>query len=62
MPVYNITVTPDPAFSQEYRIEADSLEDAKDEAIILMTTRDIQLLEFELDGEESDDQDSETDN
>lgn len=61
MPIYDITITPDPSFSQDYRIEADSLEEAKEAAIELCISRDIQLLEFEAEGEESDDQESEVD-
>lgn len=61
MPIYDITVDPNSSCSQDYRIEADNLEDAKDAAIELCISGDIQLLEFEAEGEESDDQESKAD-
>ena len=58
MTVYDITITPDPACSAEFRIEANNLEDAKDVALELLVTRGLSSIEFEVEGEESDDQES----
>lgn len=58
MPIYDVTITPDPSCSQEYRIEANNLEDAKDAALDLLVTNHLSSLEFEVEGEESDDQES----
>ena len=62
MTVYDITVEPDPSVSIDYRIKANSLEEAKQIALELCSTRDAAMLEFEADGQESDDQESEVDN
>ena len=56
MPVYNITVTPDPIFEQEYRVEADSLEAAKEAASDAFYNQVSDLVVFEATGDLSDDQ------
>lgn len=62
MPIYDITVEPRGGSSWDFRIKADNLEDAKDAAIELLVTRELPLIEFEAEGEESYDQDSKADN
>lgn len=68
MPIYDITVDPNSSFSQNYRIEADNLEDAKDAAIDLFIeqyaseiNQYVPEINYEAYGEESDDQESEAD-
>lgn len=56
MPIYNITVTPDPILEQEYRVEANSLEGAKEAASDAFYNQVSDLVVFEVEGELSDDQ------
>lgn len=56
MPIYNITVTPDPILEQEYRVEANSLEEAKEAASDAFYNQVSDLVVFEVEGELSDDQ------
>ena len=56
MPVYNVTVTPDPLIEQDYRVEANSLEEAIEAASDVFYNQVNNLIVFEATGELSDDQ------
>lgn len=56
MPIYDITVSVN--VLGKYRVDAGSLEEAKDEAENDFVTQLLSGLNFKVDGEESDDQES----
>lgn len=58
MPVYNVTVTPEPLIEQDYRVEANSLEEAIEAASDVFYNQVNNLIVFEATGELSDDQES----
>ncbi|OUO51613.1 hypothetical protein B5F76_09015 [Desulfovibrio sp. An276] len=53
MPVYNVTVLPDPLIEQGYRIKADSPEEAKDAATELFYGQLGDMISFTVEGEEA---------
>ena len=55
MPVYNVTVTPDPLVEVGYRIQADSPEEAKDAATELFYGQLGDMVSFTVEGEEAPD-------
>lgn len=53
MPVYNVTVTPEPLIEQGYRIKADSPEEAKDAATELFYGQLGDMISFTVEGKEA---------
>ena len=58
MPIYNVTVTPEPLIEQGYRVEANSLEEAIEAASDVFYNQVNNLVVFEVEGELADDQES----
>lgn len=61
MPIYKVTIIPEPIIDPEYRIEADSLEEAKEAAEDKFFDQIGDLVVFEVEGELVDDQDEPAD-
>ena len=53
MPVYNVTVTPDPLIEVGYRIQADGPEEAKDAVTELFYGQLGDMVSFTVKGEEA---------
>ena len=61
MPIYHVTIIPEPIVDPEYRIEADSLEAAKEAAEDAFFEGVRDMVAFEVEGELADDQDEPAD-
>ena len=57
MPIYNVSIEIHPV-CEEYRIEADSLEEAKEKASEVFYDRMRDIIAYEVDGVLSDDQET----
>lgn len=64
MPIYDMTISLNPASvksAKKYRIDVENYERAKDMAMGLFLSEMIPLFRFQIDGKESEDQESEVD-
>ena len=61
MPIYKVTIYPEPLIDMEYRIEADSLEKAEQAATSQFYDSATDFLAFTVNGEEAQDQDTPAD-